>query len=676
MTSEIRDELLRALPTVTDVIPSLSRESVNSQCGPCPVCGGSDRFVWREDKQRFLCRGCHPEQGGLIDFHMWLDGLTFKDLCSKYGINSNKPSKPLHPALQWLVDTRKINHLIVSKHNDAGRIWGQSYKDKPAVGVLYVGLEGKHHGKAVKQFILADGSGKFFKKDCPASGNFFFFAGADPVKADIIILVESVIDALSLECVNPSWSAVAIGSSTYTRKIEQLRPFKEKVVLFFDRDKPGQTVTNKAIQILGNPRVVDWESSSSKHRDVNDFLKSGDTNLIKDMVLQSKVIKAQNSIADNDSSIQDNSDITTIWDNPINLENLFDKEPEPVKWFGRDRLLVGRGVLITGIGGSSKTRLLYHLAVGAAIKRLSWDWEISTLGRTVLVLTEDTQDDVHRTLHHLCLSLELSETEKLAVYDSIVAYPLAGKDATLLRKTSTGTLEKTDLFLSLADKIKKLGDVVFVGLDPALSFTEGDEMDQGNQRALGKMVDDLGVQTGACCCLVTHATKASLQKEELGSHNSRGGGAITDAVRAEYAMRTMTPEEAIKAGITDVEERKRHVQLVATKGNLLPPGAYVPVWLRRDDFGMLHQADINLDGTTPCKRDIDALEILQSLSKYSTPPLKEWRSACMDAGIITGKGDTAKKNMQRTLNKLKKAGLIEPGHGRGIYIPTLSKEGT
>jgi RecA-family ATPase len=259
---------------------------------------------------------------------------------------------------------------------------------------------------------------------------------------------------------------------------------------------------------------------------------------------------------------------------------------------------------------------------------------------------------------------------KQKIYNSIIPYPLAGHDVRLLVKTNSGTLEKSNLFHKLAQKIKDFGDISFIGLDPALSLTDGDELDQGNQRALGKMADDLGVQTGAACALVTHATKGSLSKDELTSHNSRGGGAITDAVRAEFVMRTMTSKEAGLAKLSDREERFRHVQLVGTKGNYLPPDAYIPVWLRRDNYGMLREADITLDNNEPTKKDIQALEILKDISKKHSPPIKDWRQACVAGGVFAGRSESAvEKEMNRTKNKLREAGYIKKGHGRGIWLP-------
>ena len=185
------------------------------------------------------------------------------------------------------------------------------------------------------------------------------------------------------------------------------------------------------------------------------------------------------------------------WENQVDLVSMVHIQPGPVSWHTKERIILGRGFLITGVGGSSKTRLLYHLAGGTILSRLPWSWEISSQGRALLVLTEDTADDVHRITHNLSKSLGLSLEEKQTFYQSLIVYPLAGKDTILLSKTTTGTLEKSKLFLNLTQKIKDLGNVSFVGMDPALSLTDGDELDQGNQRALGKMADDLAVLTGA-----------------------------------------------------------------------------------------------------------------------------------------------------------------------------------
>ncbi len=59
----------------------LHRESVKEMSGPCPKCGGDDRFHVQE--QRFMCRKCHDEWGDPIEFVRWREGCTPLEACSR-----------------------------------------------------------------------------------------------------------------------------------------------------------------------------------------------------------------------------------------------------------------------------------------------------------------------------------------------------------------------------------------------------------------------------------------------------------------------------------------------------------------------------------------------------------------------------------------------------------------
>lgn len=371
---------------------------------------------------------------------------------------------------------------------------------------------------------------------------------------------------------------------------------------------------------------------------------------------------------------------------PLDLACLMERTPPAVSFFVRDKMPLARGVLITGLGGSSKTRLIYHLALGGVLGRLPFDWQVERTGKAFLLLTEDVPEDVHRILHSMTRGLGLTPDEKAVVADNLIIHPLAGQDVKLLVKTPAGVLEKSPLFSEVTETIKALGDVVFVGIDPALGVTEGDELDQNHQRSLGKMADDLAIATGATVALVSHATKGSLGQDELTSHSSRGGGAITDAVRAEYVLRNMTAKEATKAGICDLEERRRYVQLSATKGNTLPPTAFVPIWLRRDDTGCLLGSDLQSgadvnggaeDTLFPAKMKA-AMEVLQGLCAEHRRNLEsaghdpaggkvtksDWRAAVVEKGLYK------RQSSYRMVTTAIERGLVEADE---LYVyPKLS----
>ena len=56
---------------------TLRRESSHEWAGPCPRCGGDDRFHCTT--QWWFCRICHPKQSDSIDLVRWLTGASFRE---------------------------------------------------------------------------------------------------------------------------------------------------------------------------------------------------------------------------------------------------------------------------------------------------------------------------------------------------------------------------------------------------------------------------------------------------------------------------------------------------------------------------------------------------------------------------------------------------------------------
>lgn len=357
------------------------------------------------------------------------------------------------------------------------------------------------------------------------------------------------------------------------------------------------------------------------------------------------------------------------------ISPLLDVEPAPRKWFVHNRLLRGRAAVLTGIGGSSKSTLLYHLAFAGVLGRLPWDWQVDTTGTALLFLTEDTKDDVHHSL--AALAEDMSDEERALIGQKLRVFPMAGEDVRLL-SLDQGTLFENSRGMGLIERCRQIKDLVFIGLDPALALTEGDEMSQSHQRYLGQFADKLAIATGATVMLVTHATKASANADEMTSHQSRGGGGITDAVRAEFVLRTMTIKESTQYGIAAHGDRKRYVQLTCTKGNKLPLDAFAPLWLERARGGLLFPAELALaEKPEPglCLTDRRLLDILRELCQVATPSRAEWRKECEKRGLLGGKTEDARvSQMKRVIVNLLEAGAIQHGSGRGFYVPVYESE--
>ncbi len=79
----IDTEILNSQTSIIDLAGQLSvlnRKSNVEAAGPCPLCGGDDRFVVQAS--RFLCRGCHPKWGDAIEFMQWAYKLDFVQACT------------------------------------------------------------------------------------------------------------------------------------------------------------------------------------------------------------------------------------------------------------------------------------------------------------------------------------------------------------------------------------------------------------------------------------------------------------------------------------------------------------------------------------------------------------------------------------------------------------------
>jgi DNA primase len=76
--------ILDLIESDNGILKKAATTSGGEYCGPCPFCGGNDRFrVWPESG-RYWCRGCN-KQGDAIQYLRDKRGLSFQDACSFLG---------------------------------------------------------------------------------------------------------------------------------------------------------------------------------------------------------------------------------------------------------------------------------------------------------------------------------------------------------------------------------------------------------------------------------------------------------------------------------------------------------------------------------------------------------------------------------------------------------------
>jgi len=351
--------------------------------------------------------------------------------------------------------------------------------------------------------------------------------------------------------------------------------------------------------------------------------------------------------------------------------------PQARNWHTRDKLLLGRGHCVVSVGGTGKTRLLIQLAVGTTCGRNLFDWQTEAKGSAVLILSEDDAQDAHGPINATVRALNLAADECEDVIRGLHVYPLAGEDCRLLTVDQSGILIRTALAERLIRRCEAIPNLRFIGLDPAVALSDGDELNQLHQRRLGEFVDALAIRTGACTLLSAHARKSLSSAQEVESHSARGGGALTDALRAEFVLRSMTAAEAQSRCVDDAE-RNSYVQLLCTKANHVPPSARAPIWLRRTDWGVLVAADLQepankVSGAALTRRHTDAMHTLWRLGNGANVSAAAWRNALIADGLINrSRPESEAEAFRRIAASLREHGLINSvGGGKSTaYAPT------
>ena len=347
--------MLPAIPSIVD----LKTESPNSLCGPCPKCQGTDRFVYRTDSERFWCRHCHEKPGDVIDFHKWFYGTTTKALLEQYFPEDKQENQGQSKDDQWekilnqntnkdpiyrlLCENRKISKTTADRSFNEEKIRFSMHKNKSSVACAYTSLNGK--GVLSVQFLTVDGSpfpskdeskeptNKEFRYGDKAGSDCFFQAGESIDQASKIILCEAVINALSCADCLPEVCALAIGSSTYTKKVAALREYRDagkKIVCFFDNDDAGRKATQTVAKIIGVKKTlsVEWEGNAPEGFDANDLLKNDDRKTIIEMVKNAKPVK----IVKKSSPKKEKNDWTYRFTELGNAERFADQHRDKVRY--------------------------------------------------------------------------------------------------------------------------------------------------------------------------------------------------------------------------------------------------------------------------------------------------------------------------------------------------------
>jgi DNA primase len=286
--------------------------------GPCPCCGGEDRFHVKGD--RFYCRQCYPRGGDVIDLVRRVEGVSFRSACQRLLGDalsfSERPrptrwpkpdQEPARPLWQEKAFQRSAHKTMAATYrlllSEAGAE-GQSYLQARGLteatwrtyrlGFGHTFHPVRHANHAALFIPWFDPAGdalsaiqhRFLGATLPKGERYSLKPGSEPLvfglpalmPAPTVVVVEGEFNAMSLhQC---GVQAVSVGSEanrshpqTLALLSEQLAPYAQ-VQIWLDQAAYGAQFCARLRQSwLGDPvfRVID-----SQGPDANDLLLSGD----------------------------------------------------------------------------------------------------------------------------------------------------------------------------------------------------------------------------------------------------------------------------------------------------------------------------------------------------------------------------------------------------------------
>ncbi|SRR6266702_270103 len=129
---------MKDVVTLAEEDTNLHKAAINELAGPCPGCGGSDRFRVRYSRDtgtwRFMCRSCYDASqfiaergkkrgwGDSIDYLRHYRGMSFRQAQMVVGEQSGTDYTPEEAQPRYLSDTwQKITHDAMQAHRN--RLW-------------------------------------------------------------------------------------------------------------------------------------------------------------------------------------------------------------------------------------------------------------------------------------------------------------------------------------------------------------------------------------------------------------------------------------------------------------------------------------------------------------------------------------------------------------------------
>jgi len=267
----------------------------------------------------------------------------------------------------------------------------------------------------------------------------------------------------------------------------------------------------------------------------------------------------------------------------IDVESAFMNEPTPLD-FVFSGLLAGSVGAIVAAGSTGKSFLALGILADLATGRnvLGLDIPESEKG-TVYLTLEDPSVVLANRIHYL--GALYSGHERLKIQQRMIVESQMGNLLHLVNQEGYFNQAIIEAMVG-AFTGKRL-----IILDTLRRFHAGNENDSGHMSTLISSFEQIAQRTGAAVLFLHHVNKsASFTGNADAQGASRGSAALTDNIRCQINLVTMTDDDAVDIGVP-LNERKKFVQYVDSKINYKEDAG--EKWLVRKTGGVLVEADFS-----------------------------------------------------------------------------------
>lgn len=265
----------------------------------------------------------------------------------------------------------------------------------------------------------------------------------------------------------------------------------------------------------------------------------------------------------------------------------FMRTPAPKReWLFRNTLPFKKVGLLVAPGGTGKSFFTIQAAVAIATKtRLADLWEVDNPGATLILCAEEDETDLHHRLRDVVTAtVGFSPAMQQLIEQRVFIKSMLTENNLMTDVTAKNKVEQTDYVARLILTATQIPDLRLIVIDPASRFQGGDELSARDATRFVEALECLRSATGATVLLVHHATKASMNSEEVNQGAARGSSALTDGARWQMNLGTLNKTQA-KTWKIDDKDRHQYVLATITKNNGAPPQP--PVLMQRGPGGVL-----------------------------------------------------------------------------------------